>query len=156
MQIRKIGTYICTGSDSGADDPEENWGEQQLDNSLGQTSDLSLKGTYQKMLMKSVMNFWYFPYVNHTSVLNSYIANILLSLSIITPEQTFEVRVQLILGFSEEVSAHIFHASLPLHLLFWTNSSLPPKLMWRWFGSLVTQFPLGRWMNIYMLDRYAV
>ncbi len=64
------------------------------------------------------MNFWYFPYVNHTSVLNSYIANILLYLSIITPEQTFEVPVQLTLGFSKEVSAHIFQASLPLQLLF--------------------------------------
>ena len=44
----------------------------------------------------AVMNFWYSPYGNHTSVLNSYITNILLFLSIITPEQTFEVRVQLI------------------------------------------------------------
>ncbi len=52
------------------------------------------------------MNLWYFPYVYHTSVFNSYITNILLFLSIITPGQTFEVRVQLILGFSKEVSAH--------------------------------------------------
>ncbi len=52
------------------------------------------------------MNFLYIPYVNQTSVLNSYINNILLFLSIITPEHTFEVPVQLILEFSEEVSAH--------------------------------------------------
>ena len=57
----------------------------------------------------------YIPYVNYTSVLKSYITNILLFLSIITPEQTFEVPVPLILGFSKEVSDHIFHGSLPLH-----------------------------------------
>ncbi len=92
----------------------------------------------------AVMNFLYIPYVNHTSVLNSYITNILLFLSIIPPEQTFEVRVQLILGFSKEVSAHIFHGSLPLQLLFWTNSSLSPKLMWCWFGSVHLQ-PSSLW-----------
>ena len=66
----------------------------------------------------TVMIFLYIPYVNYASVLNSYITNMLLSLSIITPEQTFEVPVQLILGFSKEVSAHILHGSLPLQLLF--------------------------------------
>ncbi len=66
----------------------------------------------------TVRNFLYIPYVNHTSVLNSYITNILLFLSIITPEITFEVPVLLILGFSKEVRAHIFHGSLPLQLLF--------------------------------------
>ncbi len=54
------------------------------------------------MLLNTVMNFLYFPYVNHTSVLNAYITNSLLFLSIITPEQTFEVCVQLILGFSSQ------------------------------------------------------
>ncbi len=49
---------------------------------------------YTKFMI-TVMNFLYIPYVNHTSVLNSYITNILQFLSIITPEQTFEVRVQL-------------------------------------------------------------
>ncbi len=73
--------------------------------------------------MTSVMNFWYFPYVNHTSVLNSYMTNTLLVLSIITPEQTFEVSVQLFLGFSKEVSAYIFHASLPLQLLKYIAST---------------------------------
>ncbi len=42
----------------------------------------------------SVMNFWYFPYVNHISVLNSHITNILLFLSIITQEQTLVFRIQ--------------------------------------------------------------
>ena len=40
--------------------------------------------------------------------MNPYITNMLLFLSIITPEQTSEVHVQLILGFSKKVSAQFF------------------------------------------------
>ena len=43
--------------------------------------------------------------------------------SIITSEQRFEVGVQIILGFSMEISGPIFHCSLPLQLLFQTSSS---------------------------------
>ncbi len=92
------------------------------------------------LLPNAVMEICDFPHTSYVSISNAFVTNTIFPLSIITSNQTFEVVVQIILGFSEESKAHIFHGSLPLQLLFWTSSSLSPKIIvvLLQFSSLVT------------------
>ncbi len=50
----------------------------------------------------TVMEICDFPHTSYVSISNAFVTNTLFPLSIITSNQTFEVVVQIILGFSEE------------------------------------------------------
>ena len=61
----------------------------------------------------SIMEKFYFPHTSYVSVSNASLTNILFPVTIITSGQFFAVGVHIILGFSEETNANIFHVSLP-------------------------------------------